>query len=241
MLPSYVFHRRSLPVVVVLVLAACGTNTQRTRNGDGFVRDSSRIGGWRSLFDGRTMTGWHGYQQPVGLTTGWRVEDGAIKTGAGAKDLVSDLQYSSFELELEWKVSTGGNSGIFYWANEGTAEIYENAPEDQILDNIGSPDTTPMNAAGSLYGLYPAPLAAVKPVGDWNTVRIVAHGAKVQQWLNGVKYVDVNFDSKEMRDKIAASKFKQWLTFGKSRRGHIGLQSHGGAIWFRAIRIKDNS
>jgi len=205
------------------------------------VRDTARTGGWLKLFDGRTLTGWHGYQEPIAVTTGWRVEDGAIRTGGDSKDLVSDLQYGSFELELEWKVSKGANSGIFYWANEGTAEIYENAPEDQILDNVGSPNTSPLNAAGALYGLYPSPLDAVKPVGEWNKVRIVVHGAKVQQWLNGVKQVDVNFDSKEMRAKIAASKFKQWLTFGKSRRGHIGLQSHGGTVWFRAIRIKDNS
>ena len=241
MLPSYSQRRRTIPAALVLIIAACGTNTQRTRPNDSMVRDTTRTGGWTRLFDGRTLTGWHGYQEPIAVTTGWRVEDGAIRTGGDSKDLVSDLQYGSFELELEWKVSKGANSGIFYWANEGTAEIYENAPEDQILDNIGSPGTTPMNAAGALYDLYPSPLDAVKPVGEWNKVRIVVHGAKVQQWLNGVKQVDVNFDSREMRAKIAASKFKQWLTFGKSRRGHIGLQSHGGTVWFRAIRIKDNS
>lgn len=234
--------RRSLPFAAALLLAACGGNSQRNRAANnGFVPDSTRLGGWMSLFDGRTLTGWHAYQQPISVTTGWRVEDGTIKTGGDAKDLVSDLQYSSFELELEWKVAPGANSGIFYWANEGTAEIYENAPEDQILDNAGFPGTTPLTAAGSLYDLYPAPLTATKPVGEWNKVRIVVHGAKVQQWLNGVKLVEVNFDSREMKDKIAASKFKQWLTFGKSRRGHLGLQSHGGTVWFRAIRIKDFS
>jgi len=225
-----------------ILLGGCGGNTQRTRAGDNaFVRDTAALGGWRSLFDGRTLTGWHGYQQPLGITTGWRVEDGAIRTGGDAKDLVSDLQYSSFDLELQWKVTPGANSGIFYWANEGTAEIYENAPEDQILDNAGFPGTTEMTAAGSLYALYPAPMNAARPVGEWNQVRIVVRGAKVQQWLNGVKQVDVNFDSKEMKDKIAASKFKEWLTFGKSRRGHLGLQSHGGTVWFRSIRIKDFS
>ncbi len=232
--------RRSLLCAVTILLVACGGNSQRGRGGNNaFGRDSTRMGGWISLFDGRTLTGWHAYQQPVGVTTGWRVEDGAIKTTGDSKDLVSDTQYSSFELELQWKVAPGANSGIFYWANEGTGEIYENAPEDQILDNVAG--TTPLNAAGALYDLYPAPLTAVKPVGEWNIVRIVVHGAKVQQWLNGVRVVEVNFDSKEMKDKIAASKFKEWLTFGKSRRGHIGLQSHGGTVWFRNIRIKDFS
>jgi hypothetical protein len=224
----------------VLMIVACGGNTQRTRDPGAIVRDSTR-GGWIPLFDGRTLMGWHTYQQPNGVTTGWTVDAGAIRTDGNTHDLVSDQQYSSFELELQWKVAPGANSGVFYWANEGTAEIYENAPEMQVLDNIGSPGTTPMTAAGSLYDLYPAPLAAVKPVGEWNQVRIVAHGSKVQQWLNGAKLVDVNFNSREFKDKVAASKFKEWLTFGKSRRGHLGLQSHGGKVWFRAIRIKDNS
>jgi hypothetical protein len=226
---------------VAVLIIACGGNTQRSRDTGAIVRDSTK-GDWISLFDGRTLTGWHTYQQANGVTSGWTVDDGAIRTEGTARDLVSDQQYSSFELELEWRVAPGANSGVFYWANEGTGEIYENAPEMQVLDNTGHADgKSPLTAAGSLYALYPAPIALVKEVGEWNQVRIVAHGGKVQQWLNGVKVVDVNFDSKEFKAKVAASKFNQWLTFGKSRRGHLGLQSHGGRVWFRAIRIKDKS
>ena len=231
--------RLAAPGMTVLIIA-CGS-PQRAPD-PSLVPQEARTGGWISLFDTRTLTGWHTYQQPNGVTSGWRVDDGAIRTDGNGRDLVSDQQYSSFELTLEWKVAPGANSGIFYWANEGTGEVYENAPEMQVLDNLGHPDgRSPLTAAGSLYGLYPAPLTAVKPVGEWNEVRIVAHGSRVQQWLNGIKVVDVNFDSREMKAKIAASKFNQWLTFGKSRRGHIALQSHGGTVWFRAIRIKDNS
>jgi hypothetical protein len=155
-------------------------------------------------------------------------------------DLVSDRQFDSFELTLEWKISPGGNSGIFYWANEGTPEIYMNAPEMQVLDNTTHPDgKSPLTSAGSLYGLYPAPQDAVKPVGEWNEVRLVVKGSKVQHWLNGRKLVDVDFDSKEMKDKIKASKFAQWEPFAKARRGHIGLQEHGGDVWFRNIAIRE--
>ena len=224
-----------------VLIVACGGNTQRTRDTGAIGRDSTR-GGWMPLFDGRSLAGWHTYKQANGVTSGWTVDAGAVRTDGSAHDLVSDQQYSSFELELEWKVAPGANSGIFYWANEGTAEIYENAPEMQLLDNTGHPDgKSPLTAAGSLYALYPSPIELVKPVGEWNQVRIVAHGGKVQQWLNGVKVVDVNFDSRAFKANVAASKFKQWLTFGKSRRGHLGLQSHGGRVWFRAIRIKDFS
>lgn len=224
---------------ITVLIVACG-GPPRSPNNE-LIPKEARTGGWISLFDTRTLTGWHTYQQPNGVTAGWSVDGGSIRTGGDAKDLVSDQQFSSFELELEWKVAPGANSGIFYWANEGTGEIYENAPEDQVLDNIGSPGTTPLTAAGSLYDLYPAPLTGAKPVGEWNEVRIIAHGSRVQQWLNGIKVVDVNFDSREMKAKIAASKFSQWLTFGKSRRGHVALQSHGGTVWFRNLRIKDFS
>ncbi|MGH7582387.1 MAG: 3-keto-disaccharide hydrolase [Gemmatimonadales bacterium] len=226
--------------LLVLLLAACGRGSQEYQGPNALPVDTMRAKGWITLFDGRTLTGWHDYQQALGVTTGWTVDSGTIRTDGDAADLVSDQQYGSFELDLEWKVAPGANSGIFYWANEGTAHIYENAPEMQVLDNAGHPDgKSPLTAAGSLYDLYPAPISVAKPAGEWNQVRIVAHGSKVEQWLNGTRVVDVNFDSKEMRDRIAASKFKAWETFGKSHRGHIGLQSHGGTVWFRNIRIKD--
>ena len=196
--------------------------------------------GWVLLFDGRTLTGWHTYGKSPGLTPGWDVRDGAIVPTGSQGDLVSDLQFSSFELEIEWKISPNGNSGIFYWANEGTKVIYENAPEMQVLDNLGHPDgKSPLTSAGALYGLYPAAQDAVKAVGEWNLARIVIHGSKVQHWLNGVRTADVDFDSKEMKAKIAASKFKEWDTFGKSRRGHLGLQEHGGTVWFRSIKVRE--
>ena len=238
--------RRAIPALaasaLALILAACGGATQRSEAARDIPRDTARTGGWRSLFDGHSLSGWHTYGQAPSVTAGWNVDSGAIHTAGDAKDLVSDQQYSSFDLELEWKVAPGANSGIFIWANEGTAEIYENAPEMQVLDNIGHPDgKSPLTSAGALYGLYPAPATAVSPVGQWNKVRIVVRGAKVQYFLNGVRTASVNFDSREMKQKIAASKFKQWATFGKERRGHLGLQSHGGAVWFRNVRIRDLS
>jgi Domain of Unknown Function (DUF1080) len=234
--------RRFVLALVVVSLAACGGTTMNSRRNDGMPRDTVRAGGWNVLFDGRTLTGWHAYKAAMGVTTGWRVDDGAIRTEGNAHDLVSDQQYSSFELQLEWKVAKGSNSGVFYWANEGTDEIYENAPEMQVLDNDGHPDgKSNLLAAGSLYALYPVPLTLPKPIGEWNQVRIVVHGSHVQQFLNGFKTADVNFDSKEFKAKVKASKFNAWQTFGLARRGHIGLQSHGGVVWFRNIRIKDMS
>lgn len=236
---------RVVPLAVALLLAACG--------GKSAPQPPAPVGppppntltpaelreGWELLFDGTTLGGWHTYGRE-GTTEGWRVADGAIVRDSAVGDLVSDLQYDAFELTLEWKVAPGANSGIFFWANEGTEWVYMNAPEMQVLDNAGDPDgKSPLTAAGALYGLYPAPLDAAKPAGEWNEVRIVTHGAKAEFWLNGVRTVDVNFDSKEMKEKIAASKFKDWESFGKSRRGHIALQEHGGTVWFHNLKIRE--
>ena len=208
----------------------------------GYSQATRRTGGWISLFDGRTLTGWHAYQQPNGVTTGWSVDNGAMRTDGNAPDLVSDQQYSSFELDLEWKVAPGANSGIFYWANEGTdGDLRKRARGSGARQRrIGRHHADDR----SWCAVRPLSFAA----GCRAAGRRMEHGAhrraRFARCSNGStasRSVDVNFDSKEMKAKIAASKFNQWLTFGKSRRGHLGLQSHGGTVWFRNIRIKDFS
>lgn len=243
--------RRAFARVALLAAAftaACAGHTSRSAQsavpeptGPNTLTSAEVRAGWVLLFDGTTLNGWHTYKQNPGVTTGWVARDGAIVRTESSGDLVSDQQYDSFELDFEWKVSPGANSGVFYWGNEGTETIYMNAPEMQILDNTGHGDGgSPLTSAGALYGLYPTQQDLVKPVGEWNTSSIVARGSKVQHWLNGVKVVDVKFDSRELKAKIDSSKFKQWETFGKSRRGHLVLQQHGGTVWFRNIKLKES-
>lgn len=193
--------------------------------------------GWRLLFDGRTTGGWHSYGTP-GVADGWAAVDGMLVNNGHTEDLVTDRQFDSFELSLEWKVVPGSNSGIFWWAHEASEKIYQNAPEMQVLDNGGTDGIDGLHAAGALYDLYPAPLEAARPAGEWNRVLIVTDRGKVEHWLNGIKVVAVDFDSDEVKARIAASKFSEWPTFGKTRRGYIGLQSHGDSVWYRNIAIK---
>lgn len=235
------FPRATLAVVTTVMLAGCGRNPPPLPEGPPMPNTLSlaeRREGWRLLFDGMTTSGWHTYAKP-NTVTGWEVTEGMlVRTGDGG-DLVTNDQFDTFELEFEWKVGEGGNSGVFYWAHQASEKIYHNAPEYQVLDNVGHRDgLTPLTAAGSLYGLAPSPPELVRPVGEWNKSRITTKGGKVEHWLNDTRVLQADFDSPEMKALIAKSKFNEWPTFGKTRRGYIGLQDHGDSVWYQNIKIR---
>jgi hypothetical protein len=194
--------------------------------------------GWRLLFDGRKMDAWRGFRLNE-VPPGWKVVDGTIsRVGSGA-DLITREEFANFELSLEWRIGTGGNSGIMYRVTEEDNDTYRTGPEMQVLDDAGHPDgRSRLTSAGALYGLYPAPEGAVRPAGQWNAARIVVNGNRVQHWLNGVKTVEYELLSPEWQQKVAASKFGEWPRFGRAARGHIALQDHGDLVSYRNIKIR---
>ncbi len=210
--------------------------------------------GWKLLFDGKTTEGWRGYNKDSFPSQGWVVEDGAIKvqgTGSGEAggpgDIIYDEQFKDFELTLEWKVSEGGNSGIFYLAQEIEGEpIYTSAPEMQILDNDKHPDarlgTDGNRQAGSLYDLIPAKPQNAKPVGEWNKISILVYRGTVVHNQNGANVVEYHLWTDNWKEMVKNSKFKDWENFlnagGEDKQGFIGLQDHGDDVWFRNIKIK---
>ena len=199
---------------------------------------AERADGWRSLFDGATTSGWRAYGRQD-MPRGWQVVDGALTRVAEGGDIITTDQFANFDLALEWKVAPGGNSGIMYRVIEGPQNTYQSGPELQVLDDARHVDgKTRLTAAGALYGLYPAAPGAVKPAGEWNAVRIVANNAHVEHWLNGVKLVDAELWSPEWDRLVADSKFREWPTFGRAKRGHIALQDHGDWVAYRNIKIK---
>jgi hypothetical protein len=196
--------------------------------------------GWRSLFDGVSMAAWRGYQSSE-LPPGWRVADGTFLKDSTAGDIMTRDQFGDFELELEWRIARGGNSGIFYRATEEYERVYWSAPEYQLLDDPNARDGRDrLTSAGSAYGLYPAPAGAVKPAGEWNQTRIVARAAHVEHWLNGQKLLEYELWSPDWEAKVKASKFGVWANYGRAKSGHIGIQGdHGGSLAFRAVRIRE--
>lgn len=197
---------------------------------------------WRPLFNGSDFSGWRGYKgAPV--PTRWRVEDGVIALGKQGSegDLVSAEEFGDFELELEWKVSEGGNSGILYFVQEPDAAPYtwSTGLEMQVLDDARHADgKLPSHRAGSLYDLISPAKAAAKPVGEWNRARISVRGGRIEHWLNGTRIVATQFGDQKWRTMVAGSKFKAMSHFAKVPRGRIALQDHGDRVWFRKIRVR---
>lgn len=207
--------------------------------------------GWISMFDGKTSAGWRGYNQPAFPERGWETVDSMLHVigsgrgeAGGGGDILYDRKFKNFELSLEWKVSEGGNSGIFYLAQEIPGEpVWKNAPEMQILDNERHPDArlgvNGNRAAGSLYDLIPGKFEAVKPAGEWNHARVLVYNGTVVHWMNGVQVLEYHLWTDDWKTMVAGSKFRDYETFvNTAPEGYIVLQDHGDDVWFRNIRIK---
>ena len=204
-----------------------------------FIIGCSSNDDWTVLFDGERVTGLRGYKE-VGFPNSWEIVDGTLKTIPGyGVDLISVDVYNNFELELEWKVPEGGNSGIFYFATEEGDYIWQSAPEMQVLDDKKHSDgKNTLTSAGALYAMIAPTKSVVNPVGEFNQVRIKVKDNHVEHWLNGTKVVEYEYQSDAMWDLVAKSKFNTMPLFAKASEGHIGIQGDHGEIWYRNIRIR---
>jgi hypothetical protein len=198
-------------------------------------------GKWVVLFDGRSTDAWRCYNRGSFPDKGWEVVGGTLKTVAGGArcDLVTKEKYQDFELELEWRVSPGGNSGIFYNVAEGPPNSFETGPEMQVLDDERHRDgKDPKTSAGALYGLIAPTDKTLRPVGQFNKARLVVRGGRVEHWLNGRKIVEYDLNSDSLKALTAASKFRDMPRFARETGGHVALQHHGEEVWYRKIRIR---
>jgi hypothetical protein len=203
------------------------------------LSEAERTQGFELLFNGLDMSQWRNYQKD-NVHEKWIVNDGAmVLTGKGAGDLITRNKYRDFDLRLEWKISEGGNSGIFILADEEARIIYLHAPEIQILDNERHRDNKKADhLSGSLYDMIAAPAASHREAGQWNQLRILIQDKELTIWQNSVVTAEIKIGSERWRRLIAKSKFKKWEGFGENTEGHIGLQDHGDRVSFRNIKIR---
>lgn len=221
------------------------------------VSAAERAQGWRALWDGQTTRGWRGARRNAFPTKGWKIENGELivlgaegAESANGGDIVTDEEFSAFELEMEFKLTPGANSGIKYFVREEVDPIGGSAIglEFQLLDDERHPDAK-LGAAGnrtlgSLYDLIPrnplpGGLAIVPRIGEWQHARIVVRPDNhVEHWLNGIKVVEYVRGSPEYRALVARSKYGKIPDFGEAPQGHILLQDHGNEVHFRSIKIR---
>ncbi len=238
-----------------LVLSACAqeggsqsteqTSMQGSAATINTLTDAERADGWVLLFDGTDINAnWRGYKMDS-VPTNWEIEDGAIflnpNNYGNPGDIISREQYGEFEFSLEWKVAPASNSGIMYHAVESDEYEfpYETGPEMQVLDNDRHGDAKiRQHRAGDLYDLIESSVENVRPVGEWNDVRIIVQGNRLQHWQNGEKVIETTMWDDNWDALIADSKFATWPGFGKSNVGHLVLQDHGDPVWFRNLKIK---
>lgn len=202
--------------------------------------------GWILLFDGETTDGWRGYNKDS-FPAAWTVEDEALKFNGDSSeeggDILYDEMFGDFHLSLEWKISRGGNSGIFYLAQEiENTPIWQSAPEFQILDNENHPDADrgrdDNRKSASLYDLIPAVPQNSNPYGEWNKAEILVHRGTVVHFQNGEAVLEYELGTSEWNEMVANSKFAGMEQFATNETGYIALQDHSDDVWFRNIKLK---
>lgn len=204
--------------------------------------------GWELLFDGKTLNGWHLYNNADATKdAAWQVKDGMLYCDAKNEDkvsgdLVTDRAYENYELTFEWKIAARGNSGVFINVQEQPEILntYHSGPEYQMLDKDHMDYSNATKAPGCLYGFHEKlNKVSVKETWQWNTSTIIQNNGKVAFYLNGILTAQEDFTTKKWAEKVAATRFGAFPEFGKHIKGKIALQNWYFDVWFRNMKIRE--
>lgn len=243
--------RTSCSLIAALAFTAWGALPARAAgscDGTNVLSPAEKAAGWTLLFDGKTLAGWHGYNGQ-GLQA-WAIEDCALKSvgtegnyGSDKRaDLVTDREFTDFEISVDWKTSRGGNSGLMYGVVEDKKydAAWKTGPEYQFIDDVGFPEKLEeWQKAGANYAMHlPNAQKQLKPVGEWNNTRIVVRGPHVEHWLNGKKILEFERWTPEWQKLRDSGKWKEAPDYGLAKTGRIVLQDHGSVFWFRNVKIR---
>lgn len=227
---------------LVFAILACKQTKKELTNEVTVEQTDQEDSGWISLMD---ATHWRGYNQNE-LPDNWAITDGIIecfgKAGDVGGDIISTEKYDDFELKWEWKISPGGNSGVFYHVVEDTIyhSPYQTGPEYQLLDDVGFPEPVEdWQTTGANYAMHVANgKKKLKPVGEWNTSAIIFNKGKAEHWLNGEKIVEFDKYSDDWKTKRNSGKWNDYPDYGKTNTGYLALQDHGAGVWFRNVAVR---
>lgn len=202
-------------------------------------------GKWITLFDGKLHGKLRGYKTKEFPEKSWKIDGDALTTihkdkGGIREDLLTKAKFKDFELSWEWRATPAGNSGVMYRVKiDPKKPAYFTGPEYQMLDDDRHRDGgIDRRRAGCLYDLIEAEGKKLKPVGEWNTSRIVSKDNHFEHWLNGKKVLEFQWGSDEIKDLIKKSKFAKWPNFMTQETGHIAFQHHGEEFSIRNLKIR---
>lgn len=235
-----------------ILLTACHSNTAGDEKTAGVDKKDTAAAAqewtWLSV---PGHVSWHTYGKDS-LTPAWKLEDSTLHLDASVPDgwqtknggdIVSNEEYADFDLQLEWKIAEGGNSGIMFHVKEDTSKYdypWETGPEMQVADNEKNEDGKIVKSrAGELYELMAISKDVIKPAGQWNQVEIICQKGRLDFNINGEHVLSTSIWDDQWKNMIAGTKFSTMKDFGTFRKGRIALQDHGADVWFRNIRIKN--
>lgn len=238
---------------IVIALTSCAdqnagtTSTTDSSQSDTTNKMKDEAGKWISLFDGKTLSGWHAFNKP-GEIKNWTIEDSAMVCLGAAEgdtggDIVTDAEYDNFELTWDWKITKGGNSGVMYHVVESSKykAPYETGPEYQLIDDIGFPGKLEewQKTAADYAMNVTNDKKKLNPVGEWNSSKIIVNNGHVEHWLNGEKVVEFEAGNEAWMKEKAEGKWKDFPDYGIAKRGRIALQDHGNKAYFKNIKIRE--
>ena len=247
-----------ISVATVLILSGCFPKSPNTAKVDvaadkaaaraNVLTDRERAEGWELLFDGKSYDQWKGFNGED-VSGGWVIKDDCLMSlGRGGDiggDLVTKKDYENFELQLEWRISHGGNSGILYGVVEDPKykAAYYTGPEYQLLDDVGRYGSgEEWHLTGANYAMHIADKSKKKlqMVGgpEFNKTLIIVNKNHVEHWLNGEKIIDFQRWTDDWYKRKNEGKWKDYPDYGMAKKGKISLQDHGSYIRFRNIKLK---
>lgn len=246
--------------LAISLLACSGAGNKNTASAQlNTLTPAEKADGWKLLFDGKSFNGWTGLGRDEVPSQYWVIDNGCMKKLESDKvptapdgqpliggDIMTVKTYRNFELQFDWKISEAGNSGVKYNVSEKLSTSYEPkyaalGYEYQVLDDERHPDAqNPTHRSGALYDLIaPNDKKKVNPAGEWNHSRIVFNGTHGEHWLNGQKIVEFDINSPDFIKRFQASKYADIPNFREKKDGHIVLQDHIQAVWYRNLKIKE--
>jgi len=236
---KYIVRIIIVGVITTGLMVACDSEASQSDESDVTQNSLSQYEidqGWILLFDGETSDGWRGYNR-ADFPDGWKVEDGTLYCTCDGGDILYDQKFLNFHLKIDWKISEGGNSGVFILGQEiEDTPIWHTAPEVQILDNEAHPDVNPDQFAPALYDLIPPAVQNTRPAGEWNTIEVQLNEGELTIRQNGADAVQTQLGTEEWVEMVDESKFPVEI-FGQLEPGYIAVQDHGDEVWFRNIKI----